>query len=141
MHVGGGERGEGSVKRVIVVKGSDEFLRQFFRFMVEYGSELFAEGVGDGWAVGEGFWDEGDWLVWRGLDGFIREGLEEFPIFGWRGCHNGLELERVSCHFWRACWEKDEDICSLSWVIWGLEGSALQRESRLDMREAISGVM
>ena len=35
------------------------------------------------------------------------------------GLSQWSELERVSCHFWRACWEKDEDICSLSWVIFG----------------------
>ena len=43
---------------------------------------MFAEGVGDGWVVGEGFWAEGDWFVWKGLDGFTREGFEEFLIFG-----------------------------------------------------------
>ena len=57
------------------------------------------------------------------------------------GLSQWLELERFSCHFWWACWEKDEDICSLSWVIWGLEGSALWKESCSDMRAAISGVM
>ena len=36
---------------------------------------------------------------------------------------------------------EDKDIFPLHWVIWGLEGSALRRESHLDMRAAISGVM
>ena len=35
LDIGGDERGEGSVKGVIVVKGSDEFSSQFVRFMAE----------------------------------------------------------------------------------------------------------
>ena len=60
------------------------------------------------------------------MDGLLHDGRSWRGFLAISGRHVGRRLE---------------DICSLSWVIWGLEGSALWRELCSDMRAAISGVM